>query len=127
LGVIATVTLSSLGQFPQSMTETTTRSSAEPVRCCCCEAGRCPCGCDPVERPDPESEHDGPRACPCGDQPKVAPAPSRVVVQRLVGVGFLAPCESDFATQQWRPEPASPQAHAPPPEIAFVHTFIILA
>jgi len=127
LGLIATVMLSSLGQGPRRDTPSSARSSTEPVRCCCCEVGHCPCGCDPVARPDPESKHDGPKACPCGDQPKVAPAPTRVVVHRPISVGCLAPCGSDFGTQQWGPELASPQAHAPPPEIALLHTIIILA
>jgi len=107
---------------------TPTTRSDEPIRCCCCQAGRCSCGC----LPSPQQESDanvpaGSALCSCGDQPVPYFPPTRVQIERLMEQTLTVSSVDSLhrIADAGRPCPTL-RAHGPPPDIGFVTTFVLL-
>ncbi|UCF34930.1 MAG: hypothetical protein JSV78_06405 [Phycisphaerales bacterium] len=104
----------------------TTAPAGQPTRCCCCEVGKCPCGCAPVRRGESEPEP-VPQVCACDSVPMLPPAsgfgqterPTRLICVALAA-GTCSSAEADC------PVAIVPAAHSPPSETAFVSTFVLL-
>ena len=99
-----------------------------PALCCCCEPGNCPCPCVPPPTDDPQPQPTN-RAvlCSCDDQPVPLSESQRPVIERLseLQVNEAADDTGGFVEGD-RSADAYPQAHGPPPHLAFVRTFILL-
>lgn len=101
--------------------------ASKPVKCCCCEAGKCGCGC---KLPSEKHEED--------DSP--APRPGFCSCMAVPAVPFSAIRPHDEATRPVIAEPISglvnatdvdarpfrSRSHDPPPGQAVVHTTILL-
>lgn len=99
-------------------------------RCCCCEAGKCNCGCQPTTPPDgdepAEQGGNGPRYCSCGENlpaqlPKSPPQPSPHRVTNL-----LEPIADAGDFSRHHPPPAFITGHDPPANLTCLATVILL-
>lgn len=99
-------------------------------RCCCCEAGKCNCGCQPpppVNNGNPAEDDDSdPRYCSCGEnipaqlpRSPTPPAPHRMT-------SLLTPVADAGDFSRHHPRPAFISGHDPPAHLIGLATVILL-
>lgn len=105
------------------------RESSAPVRCCCCPAGACNCGCEAPEAPADSGEEQAPGRsgfCGCDDIPLGLPDAPEFAPQRPVVVWTPPTLQQSSAGPATRVFPRDHWPPGPPPDIPILATIILL-
>lgn len=105
------------------------REDSAPVRCCCCPADACNCGCEvpavPAES-DEEQTPDRSRFCACDDTPLGLPNAPQPAPERPGIVSILPAVQMVSVASKVLVGLLGHWPHGPPPDIPLLATIVLL-